>query len=258
MRIVFVTQDDVFYLPPFFQRVLARWGSETAALVILPPARSWNRTLRQGWTLYGPAGFVWQGLRYVARKAGSRLGRWVPAWKTLTVEGVARQFGVRVLRPRSVNEPGFIGQLRREIRPDLVVSVAAPQIFGEELLRLPRLGCVNVHGALLPRYRGMLPSFWTLLRGEREGGVTVHYMAAGIDDGPIIAQRRFPIHPDDTVDSLIRRSKAVGAELLLEVLDQLRNGGVQARPNPVEAGSYCTFPSRADVRRLQALGRRVV
>jgi methionyl-tRNA formyltransferase len=104
----------------------------------------------------------------------------------------------------------------------------------------------------------MLPSFWTLLNGEREGGVTVHYMNPGIDDGPIIEQRRFAIHPDDTVDTLIRRSKAVGAELLADVLGKLRTGTITTRPNNPAEGTYYSFPTRKDVSRLRALGRAVV
>jgi methionyl-tRNA formyltransferase len=103
----------------------------------------------------------------------------------------------------------------------------------------------------------MLPSFWTLLNGEREGGVTVHYMSAGIDDGRIIEQRRFPIHPDDTVETLIGRSKVLGAEVLLDVLARIKRGNVTTYPNNAAEGTYYSFPTRKDVRHLKALGRAV-
>jgi methionyl-tRNA formyltransferase len=170
---------------------------------------------------------------------------------------VAEARGIRILRPASVNAPEFVAFVREELHPDLIVSVAASQIFREPLLGIPPKGCVNIHGALLPRYRGMLPSFWTLLNGEREGGVTVHYMSAGIDDGQIIEQRRFPIHADDTVETLIGRSKAVGAELLLDVLARIEQGDVITHPNNAAEGTYYSFPTRHDVRQLKALGRAV-
>jgi methionyl-tRNA formyltransferase len=103
----------------------------------------------------------------------------------------------------------------------------------------------------------MLPSFWTLFNGEREGGVTVHYMSAGIDDGAIIAQRRFPIHDSDTVETLIGRSKAIGAEVLAEVLTGIKRGAVATAPNNATEGTYYSFPTRTDVLNLKARGRAV-
>jgi methionyl-tRNA formyltransferase len=257
MRIVFITCDDVFYLPRFFERVLADWAPHTTAMVILPPLRSLVVTVQRSWELYGPWGFLKNSARYAVRKAAPRLLPWVPACRRLSVAGVARAYGIPVHAPASVNAPEFVERVRHELRPDLIVSVAASQIFKEPLLRIPARGCVNVHGALLPRYRGMLPSFWTLLNGEREGGVTVHYMNPGIDDGAIIAQRRFPIHAGDTVETLIGRSKALGAELLTDVIGRIARGEVTTAPNAAADGSYYSFPTRDDVRALRAQGRRV-
>lgn len=257
MRIVFITCDDVFYLPRFFSRVLDDWGAETAALVVLPPLRDLKTTVRRSYDLYGPWGFLRNSARYAVRKAAGRLAAWLPPCRTLSVEGVARAHGIPVLRPPSVNAPDFVAHVRDTLRPDLIVSVAASQIFKEPLLTIPPRGCINIHGALLPRYRGMLPSFWTLFNGEREGGVTVHYMNPGIDDGSIIAQRRFPIHDDDTVETLIGRSKALGAELLCEVLGGLKRGDVATAPNNAAEGTYYSFPTRTDVQTLRARGRAV-
>ena len=257
MRIVFITCDDVFYLPRFFSRVLGAWAPETAALVILPPLRDLKTTVRRSYDLYGPWGFFKNSARYALRKAAGRLGAWMPGCRSLSVEGVARGHGIPTLEPESVNAPDFVAHVRDVLRPDLIVSVAASQIFKAPLLSVPPLGCINIHGALLPRYRGMLPSFWTLFNGEREGGVTVHYMSAGIDDGSIIAQRSFPIHADDTVESLIGRSKALGAEVLCEVLDRIKAGAVSTAPNNAAEGTYYSFPSRTDVLNLKARGRAV-
>jgi methionyl-tRNA formyltransferase len=257
MKIVFITCDDVFYLPRFFSRVLADWAPETTALVLLPPLRDLKTTVRRSYDLYGPWGFLKNSARYAIRKLGARLGAWVPVLRRLSVDGVARAHGIRVLRPASVNAPEFVAYVRDTLAPDLIVSVAASQIFKEPLLAIPRRGCINIHGALLPRYRGMLPSFWTLLNGEREGGVTVHYMSAGIDDGAILAQRRFPIHDTDTVETLIGRSKALGAELLTDVLARVKRGDVATAPNDKAAGTYYSFPTRTDVQRLKELGRAV-
>jgi methionyl-tRNA formyltransferase len=133
--------------------------------------------------------------------------------------------------------------------------VACPQIFRRELLELPRLGCINVHSALLPHYRGVLPTFWVLANNEPETGVTVHRMAADIDGGEILVQRRVPIEPEETLHSLMRRCKAVAADAVLEAVDRFRTDRVEALPNPADEGSYYSFPGRADVLRFRALGR---
>ena len=87
--------------------------------------------------------------------------------------------------------------------------------------------------------------------------LTVHYISKGIDEGDIILQREFEIEPEDTLHSLIGRAKRVGAELLLEALEQLEDGTAPRRPNPGDEGSYFSFPTREDVRRFSARGRRV-
>jgi hypothetical protein len=115
MRIVFITCDDVFYLPRFFSRVLDDWAAETAALVILPPLRDLKTTVRRSYDLYGPWGFFKNSARYAARKAAGRLAGWVPACRTLSVEGVARSRGIPILRPASVNAPDFVAHVRLAI-----------------------------------------------------------------------------------------------------------------------------------------------
>jgi methionyl-tRNA formyltransferase len=124
-------------------------------------------------------------------------------------------------------------------------------------LELPRLGCLNVHSALLPKYRGMLPTFWALLNGEPETGVTVHRMVEGIDGGDIILQRRVPIAADETLLSLMRKTKRMAADLVLDSIKEFDAGTVSSMSNPADGGSYFSFPTRADVDRFRALGRRI-
>ena len=108
----------------------------------------------------------------------------------------------------------------------------------DEILRLPPEGCVNVHAAPLPRYRGMLPTFWVLYEREPETAVTVHYMNEKLDDGPIILQESVPIREGETQRSLMRRCKIVGARLLSQTIDLVEMGEVRTRPNPREEATY--------------------
>jgi methionyl-tRNA formyltransferase len=248
MRIVFVTPEEPSVMPVFFRRVLPRLGDEVAAVAVVSPIykrASWLSQAKRFADSFGLRGFAIEVAHYLLEKAACR-----------SVKRLVRSHDVGVLSPADVNDPAFLEELR-EIAPDVVVSVSCPQVFGTELLALPRLGCINVHSSLLPAYRGMLPTFWVLAEGETGTGVTVHYMSAGIDEGRIIAQREIPIAPEETLQTLMRASKAVAADLVLETIERFRDGPLPGRPNPVGEGSYFSFPAREDVARFRALGRRM-
>jgi methionyl-tRNA formyltransferase len=259
LRIVFVAPDEPSVLPIFFARVIPRLRGEIAAVAVVSPIykrSSWLRQARQFIGAFGLREFLVEAAWFGWYKLADRVPGVMGSSRHHSVAGAARARGIDVVTPSDVNGPEFLTALRR-IAPDLVVSVSCPQIFGRELLALPRLGCVNVHSALLPAYRGMLPTFWALARGERETGVTIHYMSPGIDGGDIIAQRAIPIGPDATLRSLMRQCKLAAADLVLETVARFRQGPVPAVPNPADEGSYFSFPTREDVRRFKALGRRL-
>jgi methionyl-tRNA formyltransferase len=248
MRIVFITPEEPSVMPVFFGKVLPRLGDEVAAVAVVSPIykrSSWLRQAKRFADSFGLRAFVAEAAHYALEKAARR-----------SVKGLALSHGALVLTPEDVNAAAFLEQLR-ELAPDLVVSVSCPQVFGPELLELPKLGCINVHSSLLPRYRGVLPTFWVLAAGESGTGVTVHYMSSGIDEGGIISQREIPISPDETLHTLMRTTKAVAADLVLETIERLRGGQVPALPNRVSEGSYFSFPQREDVARFRAMGRRM-
>lgn len=235
-------------MPVFFGKVIPRLGDEVAAVAVVSPIykrSSWLRQAKRFAASFGLRAFAVEVAHYALEKAGRR-----------SVKGLARSHDVPVLLPVDVNAPEFLDELG-QIDPDLIVSVSCPQVFGEELLGLPRLGCINVHSSLLPAYRGMLPTFWVLAEGEAGTGVTVHYMSAGIDEGAILAQREIPIARDETLQTLMRTSKAVAADLVLETVERFRDGPPPGWPNPASEGSYFSFPAREDVARFRALGRRM-
>jgi methionyl-tRNA formyltransferase len=141
---------------------------------------------------------------------------------------------------------------------DLVVSIACPQIVREEMLNCPPEGIINTHGALLPEYRGKLPSFWVLANGEEKTGVTVHYMNEELDDGPIIVQKEVPIRPDDTLHSLVLRSKVkYGASALAEAVRRIREGKVDLKENDEVRATYFSFPTVEAIQRFRERGRKI-
>ena len=150
------------------------------------------------------------------------------------VKTVALEAGIPVLQPRRVREPEAIEAIRA-LQPDLIVVAAFGQIIPGEILRIPPLGCVNIHGSLLPKYRGAAPIQWALLDGETETGITLMQMDEGLDTGAMLATRVVPITPEETGGSLFDKMAEAGAQLLLEHLEDLAEGRLQAQPQPEES-----------------------
>ncbi len=257
MRIVIVTQDEPFYLPTFLERLCQARHKDIKAIVVLSPFdEALVDTMLRAYNLYGLWDFLIYGFRFAWIKTMSAVSRFVPLSKPWSVNNVARCYAIPLYQPESINDPNFLAILHNDIKPEVIVSVAASQVFKKDVLALPRHGCINIHSAPLPRYRGMLPTFWVLHNGEKETAVTVHYMSEGLDDGDIIRQRVVPISPDDTLDSLIRKTKSVGVELLLQALDDIEHDNVSRQPNNSSQATYFSFPTREDVKRFRDQGRQ--
>jgi len=136
------------------------------------------------------------------------------AWFESVAE-VARIHRIRCLTPRAPNLPAVVETLR-QMAPDFILSVWYRQLLGPELLALPRIAALNLHGSLLPAYRGRAPLNWVLVNGETRTGVTLHHMTTVADAGDIVAQRPIAIEPDDTAFTLYERMVKSGVELLIE------------------------------------------
>ncbi|MDW8308093.1 MAG: methionyl-tRNA formyltransferase [Verrucomicrobiales bacterium] len=173
------------------------------------------------------------------------------------VKEAAQRAGLPVLQPETVRDAAFLEQVRA-LRPDVIVVAAFGQILPPALLALPRLGCVNVHTSLLPKYRGAAPIQWALLNDERETGVTIMKMDAGLDTGDILAQRATPILPEDNAATLHDRLAQLGAELLVEILPAYAAGRVQPRPQPAEGASQAPKLRKEDGRIDWRLGARAI
>ena len=259
MRVVIATQEDPFYLPPALDSLCSAPALDVRALIVLP---SFNEglvpTARRLYEFYGPLDFSRLLVRWVGARAANAINRKVQVTRPYSAADVGRRHSVPVLVTPNINSPSFIATLRDEIRSDLLISVAASQIFKKELLGVPPLGCINLHSAPLPPYQGMMPNFWTMVNGEPEATVTVHYMVRKLDAGDIILQRPVPIEPRDSLHDLMVRSKVLGARALLEATAKMAAGAVQPiRMNPEEA-TYFSFPTRADSARLRQMGRRLL
>jgi methionyl-tRNA formyltransferase len=150
---------------------------------------------------------------------------------------IAGHIGRPVEVAANANAESLVRSLRA-YEPDLVVMASFDQILSAETLRIPKIGWMNIHPSLLPRHRGPEPLYWTIAKGDPEGGITLHWAVPRIDAGPILAQRRTPVAADDTSGTLCKRLVSLGIDALDETLDRLASGNAATTPPAVSAGSY--------------------
>ena len=148
-----------------------------------------------------------------------------------------QQTGTPRISCKNVNEPAFIDSLR-QMRVDMAIVGAYRQIFKPVLLEVPRLGVINYHPSLLPRYAGPQPAFWALRNGEKETGITIHRMTEGIDAGDILIQEVVPVSEGENVGQLIQRLHHRSASLIVQTVEAISAGSMKGHPQNVSERTY--------------------
>jgi methionyl-tRNA formyltransferase len=163
------------------------------------------------------------------------------------VKLAAQALGVPIFQPEKVRTPETLATLAA-FEADLFIVVAYGRILPQALLDLPRLGPFNVHASLLPKLRGAAPIQWSIINGERETGVSIMRMEAGLDTGPVAARRALPIADDDTAGTLSIKLAELGARLLGETLPEIVGGALSLTPQDEAAHTLAPLLSKADGR----------
>lgn len=170
--------------------------------------------------------------------------------KTLTpppVKEAALSLGLPVLQPERMRSAEAVEAIR-ELRPELIVTAAYGQILPKAVLDIPRLGCINVHGSLLPKYRGGAPIQRSIMNGEKKTGVTIMYMAEGLDTGDMISVVELPIGDEDTSGTMFEKLSLAGAKLLGEMLPSIVDGTAPSVPQNDAEATYAPNLTREDER----------
>ena len=149
----------------------------------------------------------------------------------------AEKWNVPVFQPVRIREPEAIEKIRA-LAPDLIVVAAFGQILPQELLDIPRLGCINIHASLLPKLRGAAPIQWSVINGDSESGITLMQMNAGLDTGDILFQESVPIGPSETGESLYEKLARLGGEMIVRHLPAIEAGDISPVPQDDEKSSY--------------------
>lgn len=258
-KYVFI-QNDPFYLPKVLDKYLREFADSTAGVNIQSVAQGKRTVLQTAMDLYRLYGFNYfqKKLRgYVVQKARAKVVNDLlgSTRRCHSVRAVAKKYGVPVTEAVNVNSDEFRRHLR-DLGVEFIVSISGTQFYGRKLREQTSRGIVNCHGALLPKYRGLMPSFWTLANGETQGGVTVHFVDEKLDNGPIIVQRKYRIHPHDTLEDIMARSKDLAAETIIEAVRLVEAGDPPLLDNPEAEATHFSMPTKEDVQRFKAAGHR--
>ena len=249
MILTFLTTEEPLYLSAFYERVLPVLKQRHSVRVYAVPPLYKNQSASQAawryFRTFGPIATAHLVVRVLAAKLTGR-----------SVANVCQRLGVPHQAVADVNQQEFLERLRTE-KTELLVSVSCPQIFKTPLIALPPRGTLNIHGAILPQYRGVMPSFWMLANGEKQAGVSIYLVNEAIDAGELCGQKVFEIQPAETLAQFLRRSKSIAAELLLETIESMERDQLAPRPLDLSKGSYYSWPDPEAVRRFRRTGRKL-
>lgn len=258
VRVLLFTAEEPLYLPRYVEPILAAHGDAVERVVLAGPRRPLHEQARRQYATYVPSAGAKMAVRYASGRLLDALPRTLqpsPTGRYHSVEAAAEAHGVRPLAVEDLTDPGFVARVR-EFDPDVLLSVVCGQRVPEPVLDVPEWA-INVHGSLLPDYRGRATAFWPLYHGEERSGVTAHLMTPELDAGPIVERRPFPLRDGDTVDDVMERIVETGSALAVDLLDRLRaDGRPTTEPNPTGPDDYRTLPTAAERRAFRRRGGR--
>lgn len=258
LRVVLLCDDEPFEIPRTVGSIvesLPGWRFTVASMGGHASLRDIRLNSERYLGLYGPLGFMARGSWMILLKVLAALR--APTAAPHSLAQAASRSGADFITIDRVNSDAGRAALEA-LEPDVLVSIACPQILRPRTLAIPAVCALNLHSALLPMNRGMLPTFWSLFSEPPRAGVTLHLMTAELDGGEILLQREIPVSRRTTsLHSLIRRCKRTGAEMVTEGLLMVARGSWATRPNPSGEGSRNGFPTKADVAEFRRRGGRI-
>ena len=261
IRVFIISQEEPFYIPKVIG-YLAQHQNENFKIVgatRLQPHRK-NKTMKD-WLLertqiysYWELFIITCFFMYckVLYKLLSKFGVFNP----FSVKSIYQKQNINEMVTDDINSSIYLQQLKN-LDIDVILSISPPQLFGKELLNLPKIACLNAHGTLLPRHRGVFGSWWMLHDGDKEIGTTIHTMVEKLDAGKIVWQKEIPMPTNATQYAIAYHTKKIMAEGLVETLNQISANGLLVIQSPYQE-SYHRAPTKAQGKNFHKKGLRVV
>jgi len=252
MKIIIITQNDPFYLANNLKYLISVLPnhSEIVGCVVADASpfgkrESFIKKVKQTYDVFGFSFFMHYSIKFLKSKID----------KTTNVYRLLKDNSIPIITlDTPINEKQSVDRIKA-FEPDLLVSILGNQIFKKPILELAPKGCINLHTALLPKYRGLMPTFWVLKNNEKKTGVSVFFVDKGIDSGPIIVQEEVEIG-NRTQEELILHTKKIGMDAIAKSIDLIHKEDVQLIVNDISQKTYFTFPTRRDVLEFKRNGKK--
>ncbi len=233
MRIFITLSEEPIYINPFVKKIIESLPDEITGIgiqrgkTIVVGKGIWDKTryLITMAVISDPWNLIRRAVLYTSFVFLEKM-KFTGLKNPYSIAPVADKYRIPIIYCHNVNSPDFIEMLKQK-SVDVIIN-QAHSILSKDFLQIPKVGCINRHAALLPKYRGRLAPFWAYLHGEAESGLSIHFIDEKVDNGKIIVQKRVPIKRFDTVDTLLDRiflDVAPGA--MLEALESIRSGEYQ-------------------------------
>nr|ADI22505.1 methionyl-tRNA formyltransferase [uncultured verrucomicrobium HF0500_08N17] len=258
MRIMILTQNENLYIPTGLAKICNLVEENIVCIVSASPMSTHGGAVKgifRHVVLFGFKASIIFGCKIIYNKILSLFSVIGDQTTFFSLKQVADAFSIPYYKIKDINSNQFY-LLIDNYTPDLLVSLSCPQIVGKKARERFTLGCINVHGSPLPRYRGLMPAFWVLRNAESVTAVTVHELDSKLDDGDILLQQEVLITSDDSWDSLVKKLKLAGALALVNVIRDIKNNTTRKSPNLESEATYYSFPSSKDRKIFLLTGRK--
>ena len=250
MRIVIITQNEPFYLARnlnYLIEILPKHSKIVGCVVadVSPFGKkeSFFKKTKKTYNIFGFNFFFYYSFKFLISKFNAKKN----IFSILKKNKIAP-----IILDKPINNSISVNKIKA-FNPDLLVSILGNQIFKDSIINLAPNGCLNLHTSLLPKYRGLMPTFWVMKNKEKKTGVSVFYVDKGIDSGPIIVQKEVIIG-NKTQQQLINCTKKLGMEAIAESIDLIKKDKVVLIDNDCNKKTYFSFPTREDVKEFRANG----
>jgi methionyl-tRNA formyltransferase len=261
LKVFIISQDEPFYIPKVIRYLVEHQNEnfEIVGATRLQPHRK-NKSMKD-WLLERTKIYTYWELFittcfFVYCKIWFKLLAKLEVDNPFSVKYIYHKNGVKETLAEDINSTSYLNQLK-VLDIDIVLSISPPQLFGKELLNLPKIACLNAHGTILPRHRGVFGSWWMLFLGDKEIGTTIHTMVDKLDAGEIVWQKEIPMPNKATQYAIAYHTKKIMAEGLVEVLSNYAKGEVKYLQYQHKE-SYHKAPSKEQGKEFHERGLRVV
>ena len=247
IKLFVITQDEPFYIPKMIKYLVENQFQNKYELVgytVLSPNRK-NKSILH-WVLERLRIYsLWELFLVGTAFAIAKIITWLKITNYYSCRNILKFRNIKEIATLDINDEYYINRIKKE-NPDVILSISCPQLFKEGLLNTPNLYCINAHGTLLPRHRGVFGSFWTLYYGDKYGGSTLHTMELKLDAGEIIWQDSFIVDKNDTQFSIAYKTKKQMAISIVQVLNKLNNEKNIKFTKSQYSSSYHRAPNREE------------